>query len=117
MHEMEMWTAAYSQLAPVTKTLRTLQVLGNTALLMPWFQAPKRTESELAAIKVTLREDFVKKGIRHDDVAWRNDGVYREGGRTKAVVFDMQSVHRVEQGPHDDWVTPAVESLSKKLSE
>ena len=59
----------------------------------------------------------MKKGIRHDDVAWRNVGVYREGGRTKAVVFDMQRVHRVEQGPHDDWVTPAVDSLSKGLSE
>lgn len=114
-YEMQMWMAVYSQLLPVAKTLRTLQVLGNTALLMPWFQAPKRTKSELDAINVTLRDDFMKKGIRHDDVAWRNVGVYREGGRTKAVVFDMQRVHRVEQGPHDDWVTPAVDSLSKKL--
>lgn len=54
----------------------------------------------------------MKKGIRHDDVAWRNVGVYREGDQTKAVVFDMRRVH-VEQDPHDDWVTTAVDSLSK----
>ena len=115
-HEMEMWTAVYSHLAPVKKTVRTLQVMGSTALLMPWFQAPARTKSELDAINVTLRNDYVAKGVRHNDVAWRNVGIYHESDcQIRAVVFDMQRVQRVTQDPQDDWVTPAVDSLSKKL--
>ena len=116
-HEMQMWRVAYSHLAPVKKTVRTLQVMGNTALLMPWFQAPERTQSELDAIMDTLRNDYVAKGVRHDDVAWRNIGIYRKSdGQIGAVVFDMQRVQSAKQDPQDDWVTRAVESLSKKLS-
>jgi hypothetical protein len=81
---------------------------------MPWFQCPARSQSNLEAVKETLTDDFMGKGIRHDDVAWRNVGVYRQGGQTKAVVFDMQKVYCVEKHEKEDWVTPAVARLSKK---
>ena len=116
-HEKQMWRAVYSHLAPVKKTVRTLQVMGNTALLMPWFQASAQTQSELNAIMVMLRNDYVAKGFCHNDVAWRNIRIYRgSDSRIRAVVLDMQQVQPARQDPQDNWVTPAVESLSKKLS-
>jgi hypothetical protein len=109
-----MWKKVYSHLAPVATTVRTVKVMGQAALLMPWFQCPKRIQSNLEAVEKTLTKDFMEKGIRHDDVAWRNVGVYCQGGQTKAVVFDMQKVHCVEN-QKENWVTPAVASLSQKL--
>ena len=115
-HEMQMWKEVYPELEPVKKTVRVLQVMGNTALLMPWFQPPDRTESELTAVEATLKNDYKDRGVRHYDVAWWNVGVYGKGDQTKAIVFDMQSVRHIEQDPLDDWVNTSVESLSKKLS-
>jgi hypothetical protein len=111
--EERMWKAVYSQLPTVTSTVRIVQVMGQTALLMPWFQCPERTQPTLDAVKTTLKEDFMDQGFRHGDVAWRNVGVYYdEDGQTKAVVFDMQ---QVENQTEEDWVTPAVASLSLKM--
>ena len=46
----------------------------------------------------------------HDDVAWRNVGLYRNGSEVKAVVFDMTLVK--ERGEsHDGWVVAAVQKL------
>ena len=114
-HEESMWKKVYSHLLPVKKSVRIVRVMGQTALLMPWFQCPERTQSTLDAVEKTLREDFMDKGFRHDDVAWRNVGVYCDDGQTKAVVFDMQKVHCVES--QEDWVTSAVASLSQKLTD
>lgn len=113
-HEASMWKQVYGHLSLVATTVRTVQVMGQTALLMPWFQCPIRIQSTLEAVEKTLTNDFMDKGIRHDDVAWRNVGVYRQGGQTKAVVFDMQKVRCVEN-EKEDWVTPAVASLSKSI--
>ena len=113
LYEERMWKTIYSHLAPVSSP-RIVQVMGATALLMPWFQCPGRTEQELEAVKLTLTNDFQKKGLRHDDVAWRNVGIYQsEHGQIKAVVFDMQQV--VENHQEEDWVESAVLSLSRKL--
>jgi hypothetical protein len=112
-HEEIMWKEVYSHLFPVANSVRTVEVMGQTALLMPWFQCPKRTQSSLDAVEKTLREDFMEKGIRHDDVAWRNVGVYSDNGQTKAVMFDMQKVHFKKK--QEDWVESAVAALSQKL--
>ena len=108
-----MWEKVYGHLPPVATT-RIVTVMGQTALLMPWFQRPERTKSTLDAVEKTLREDFLGKSIRHDDVAWRNVGVYCVNGELKAVVFDMQKVHCVNN-QQDGWVTSAVGSLSQKI--
>jgi hypothetical protein len=114
-HEARMWKQVYSHLSPVDSTVRTVQVMCQTALLMPWFQCPERTKSTLDAVEMTLREDFMAKGIRHDDVAWRNVGIYYgNDGQTKAVVFDMQKV-KVVENQEKDWVKSAVMSLSQNL--
>jgi len=113
--ERNIWHTLYSSLPPVTKTVRIVEAMGHTALLMPWFQSPQRTSSTLKAVEKTLKEDYVGKGFYHDDVAWRNIGVYTDNGETKAVIFDMQSVvSDTEQ--KSDWVDAAVvASLSAKL--
>ena len=111
-----MWKGVYSRLPPVKDTSRIVQVMQQTALLMPWFQYPERTEETLQAVETTLRKDFYEKGFRHGDVAWRNVGVYQDNsnGLVKAVVFDMKRV--VESHPkEEDWVESAVLSLSRKL--
>jgi hypothetical protein len=114
-YEEKMWKAVYSHLSPVANTVRIVKVMGQTALLMPWFQCPKRTQSELDAVQKTLSEDFENKGIRHDDIAWRNVGVYHgDNGELQAVVFDMQKVCYVAN-QEEDWIPPAIASLHQKL--
>jgi hypothetical protein len=114
--EENMWKKVYSHLLPVVKTVRIVQVMGQSALLMPWFQCPERTKSTLDAVEKTLREDFMAERICHGDVAWRNVGVYSDDGQTKAVVFDMQTVHDfVQNKDEEDWVKSAVAALSKNL--
>ena len=114
-HEENMWKRVYSHLSPVANTVRVVKVMGQTALLMPWFRCPQRTPSELLAVETTLRKDFMAKGIRHDDVAWRNVGVYYgDDGQMKAVVFDMQKVD-FAGNQEEDWVQSAINSLSRKL--
>jgi hypothetical protein len=114
-YEEKMWKAVYSHLPPVANTVRIVKVMGQTALLMPWFQCPKRTQSELDAVQKTLSEDFKNKGIRHEDIAWRNVGVYHgDNGELQAVVFDMQKVCYVAN-LEEDWVQPAITSLSQEL--
>ena len=113
-HEEHMWKKVYSHLSPVAKTVRSVEVMGQTALLTAWFQCPKRTQADVDAVEKTLRKDFMEKGMHHDDVAWRNVGVYSDDGQTKAVMLDMQKVHFVEN-QEEDWVESAVASLSQKL--
>jgi hypothetical protein len=114
-YEEKMWKAVYSHLPPVANTVRIVKVMGQTALLMPWFQCPKRTQLELDAVQKTLSEDFKNKGMRHEDIAWRNVGLYHgDNGELQAVVFDMQKVCYVAN-QEEDWVQPAITSLSQKL--
>ncbi len=56
-------------------------------LLMPHFDTPVRDEATLALIEECLRERFVPLNLMHGDVRWRNVGVYKKDGRTKAVVL------------------------------
>jgi hypothetical protein len=39
--------------------------------------------------KEDAEEGLHGKGVRHDDVAWWNVGVYSDDGQTKDGVFDM----------------------------
>ena len=128
-HELHMWHEVYSHLPSVVSTVRILTVMGQTALLMPWFQhPPQRNQLTLDAVEETLREDFQQQKICHGDVAWRNVGIYMDQGETKAVVFDMQRVHPENEGldinlgtspssKREDWVTAAVASLALKLDD
>jgi hypothetical protein len=112
--EASTWTAIYGHLAPVA-SVRVVKVAGQTALLMPWFHSPRRSKETLEAVRVTLLNDYQRRGFRHGDVAWRNVGVYVEQGQTKAIVFDMQQVTQAQTAQQADWVELAVASLAPKL--
>jgi hypothetical protein len=112
-HEAKMWTAVYSHLPAVSASVRVVKVMGHIALLMPWFQTPKRTQESLEAIETSLKNDFTAKGYHHDDVAWRNVGVYTDSGQVKAVVFDMKRVSKTKG--RQGWVALAVDSLRRNL--
>ena len=110
--EAAIWQHVYSHLAPVN-SVRVVQAMSHTALLMPWFQSPTRDEATLEAICTTLKDDYQEKGFMHGDVAWRNVGVYKHNGKIAAVVFDMQSVS--ETAGDDAWINEAKEKLRMNL--
>ena len=86
--------------------------MDQVALLMPWFQSPRRAQGTLDAVAKMLKEDLRANGFRHGDIAWRNVGVYHADGELRAIMFVMQSVEPCEADV--DWVTPALASLAKK---
>ena len=71
---------------------------GHHALRMPHFTPVSREDRAkvLPLVEDTLKNHFNAKGIKHDDVAWRNVGVYQAmDGMQHAVVFDMGSTSAV----------------------
>jgi hypothetical protein len=68
---------------------------------MPHFAAAKDQDrlNTLELVKTTLTAKFASKGLVHEDAAWRNIGVYKDGGVTKAVVFDLnrECAHRTRR--------------------
>jgi len=77
----------------------------------------------VAAVDVTLRSDFSEKGLRHDDVAWRNVGFYRsdEGAATAtAVTVRCGSANHLpgdddEVVEEEDCVKAAIKSLRRHI--
>jgi hypothetical protein len=88
--------------------------MGQETLLMPWFQCPKRVQSNLEAVK-TLAEDFMRK--RYSPLTTWLGGMWASiigrGGQTENCVRHARKLHCVEN--QENWVTPAVESLSQEL--
>ncbi len=63
-------------------------------------------------VELTLKTDFEKKGMMHGDVAWRNIGLYKEGAKKMAIVFDMVQVR--DRNNDDNWVKSALSKLESK---
>jgi hypothetical protein len=110
--EERAWKRVYAELAPV-RGVRVVQVMQRWTLLMPWFAPPTRDSTTLAAIEKTLRDNFHKKGLEHQDVKWRNIGVYTSEGAVKVVVFDLTGLR---QNQDDGWIKTAVASLREGLA-
>jgi hypothetical protein len=112
--EQEWWGKVYGHLPGVAK-VRTVELMGQTALLMPWFAPPTLDKVTLDAVERTLKEDYHKKGLVHEDVAWRNIGVYNSEEGIQAVAYDMGNLRPVNEDESDKWVATAVERLRTKL--
>ena len=116
--EMKFWKEIYPQYA---KGIRVVTLNKKHALLLPHFDHPsKRDDDVVKAIETTLRNDYAAKGFYHDDVRWRNIGIRRSKEEVHPVVFDMESVKRVEemsseQKPDSDWVTKKIFDLRKRM--
>jgi hypothetical protein len=111
--EQNWWHKIYLDL-PGVPNVRIIPILGQRALLMPWFARPMRDQSTLEAVERTLLNDYDGKGFVHRDVAWRNVGVYQGKDGIEAVVYDMG--HVTSKAEEDEgWVAIAVRSLRQKL--
>jgi hypothetical protein len=85
------------------------------ALRMPHFAPvdPRNRGNALALVKETLEKHFHANGVKHDDVEWRNIGMFKAAnGTLQAVVFDMGSTSTMASSGEDDgWVDQAVQHL------
>lgn len=91
---------------------------GHHALRMPHFSGVTQKDRGrvLPLVEYTLKNHFNVKRIKHDDVEWRNVGVYQAmDGTEHAVVFDMGSTSAVK--PDDNgWESKAIEHLRGEIS-
>ena len=109
--ELEGWKEIYPDLG---KMCRVQKFAGHWALLMPHLCAPKRNEASVNRIEQTLRKHFVEKNLKHEDVAWRNIGMYRdEAGHDVCIVLDLERVTTSKSG---DWVNDAIAELREKAN-
>ena len=66
-------------------------------------------------VKSTLTNHFDAAGVKHENVAWRNVGLYTKAdGSTHAVVFDMGSTSPVTSGD-SGWVDQALQHLQDEI--
>ena len=80
---------------------------------MPHF-SPFSVDDRLSKIDLvgeTLTQNFAKRGLKHNDVYWRNRDFT---GAECAVVFDMGSVEKCDD---TSWVEAACNRLSSQLVE
>ena len=117
--EMNFWKEIYPQYA---KGIRIVTLNNKPALLLPHFDHPSNRDDNdvLKAIETTLKNDYAAKGLYHDDVRWRNIGIRRSREGLHAVVFDMESVERVnamssDQMPGTEWVAEKISDLRKRI--
>jgi RNA polymerase-interacting CarD/CdnL/TRCF family regulator len=87
---------------------------------MPHFAAVRPDErlNVLGMVRATLKANFFDKKLVHEDVAWRNIGLYKKVGSVSpaAVVFDLGRVE-TNQTAHDydaNWVDNAISKLEKE---
>ena len=84
--ECKWWHLVYCSL-PVVSNVRVVRVMGQDALLMPWFACPTRNVETQRAVVTTLKGHYHAAGCVHEDVRWRNVGVYTSNGALAAVVY------------------------------
>jgi len=110
--EMENWKAAYPEFKVFRETW-----CGRDALRMPHFAAvkPDDRSNVLQLVEETLETQFAAKGLVHEDVAWRNIGLYKDGADRKAVVFDLGRV-RDRDKTDDYWVDDVITKLRRGAS-
>ena len=107
--ELGRWRKFYPKLGEMC---RVQKFAGHWALLMPHLCTPKRNEATLELVEQTLKNCFVAQSWKHGDVAWRNIGMYKDGGgREVCVVFDLEEVTECNSG---DWVAGVIEELRQK---
>ena len=85
---------------------------GHEALRMPHFAPvdPMNRGSALPLVRDTLEKHFHANGVKHNDVAWRNIGMFKAmDGTEHAVVFDMGSTSSIKDD--NGWVDQAVQHL------
>ena len=108
--EMVNWKAAYPEFKVFCETW-----CGRDALRMPHFAAgePGHRLDVLESVEATLRANLASNGLVHEDVAWRNVGLYHSRAEQQAVVFDVGRVRGQTTGDHS-WMNNAIEKLKRE---
>lgn len=106
--EYKNWTKAYPQMKVYLETW-----CGHTALRMPHFAtiSPDQRTTKLGLVEEALRTHFLGNGLVHEDVYWRNIGIYRQGRQEHVVLYDMASVREARVGEGDHWVRQCLQNL------
>lgn len=107
--EYDMWKIAYPSMAVYREVW-----CKHEALRMPHFAVvqPVDRRTKIPLIRQTLESDFHQHGIVHEDVFWRNIGIYVDNnGDEKIVVYDMGSVRPASQGESSSWIDTAIAAL------
>lgn len=85
---------------------------------MPHFASvdPRERVQALPLVRSTLTKHSDAVGVKHEDVEWRNVGLYAKAdGSTDAVVFDMGSTSPVTSGD-SGWVDQALQHLQNEIN-
>jgi hypothetical protein len=78
-------------------------------------QVDGREHPILAAVRTVLEVNFAGRGFRHEDIAWRNVGLYRDtaDGELKAVLFDLARMSEFDDGENRElWVDNHIAGLA-----
>jgi hypothetical protein len=89
-HEFQIWKKAYPQFKVYRENW-----CGHPALRMPHFAMVKdeKRAQMVGLVRKSPMTNFAVKNMKHNDVYWRNIGIYtNRNGNEEAVVFDMGSV-------------------------
>jgi hypothetical protein len=89
-HEFQIWKKAYPQFKVYRENW-----CGHPALRMPHFAMVKdeKRAQIVSLVRKSLLTNFAANKMKHNDVYWRNIGIYtNRDGNEEAVVFDMGSV-------------------------
>lgn len=88
---------------------------GRPAVQMPHFSSipPDKREAKIDLVRETLTVKFAQRGLKHNDVHWRNVGCYLDSaGTERVVVFDLGWI---ETTVDTSWVEIACKQLSSSI--
>jgi hypothetical protein len=106
--EKDLWHRIYPEFK---KKVRIEHWSGEKALVMPHFTEVLEHKRSLyqEALRDTLTTKF--NGLVHQDVKWKNIGVYRKDGVDALVVFDLHSVIDYRAPDHANWIEQVMQRL------
>lgn len=114
--EKSWWDRIYPEFSVMTKVEMWS---GSYALIMPHFCSIPEDQREMYrdGIHHLLTKKFQNNSLIHDDVKWRNIGIYlKENGESVLVLYDLQSVRTISAEKNQNWIEHAISNLYNKSS-
>lgn len=112
--EKDWWDRVYPEFSAMTK----VEIWsGSYALVMPHFCSIPEDQRDTYREDIfqLLIEKFQNNGLVHNDVKWRNIGIYlKKNGESAVVLYDLQSVHTFSIETNQNWIEQAMDNLYKK---
>jgi hypothetical protein len=110
--EKKKWDLVYPEFK---KKVKVEKWSGSHALMMPHFAdvVQDKRESLKEAIVNLLTIKFEQQSLVHNDVRWRNIGIYSDmrSGEVVPVIYDLESVKEYDHEQHEYWFERAMTEL------